>query len=982
MATENITSISIKDVRKLIEDKGIGDSVLDAVDKLLGLLLVFSPVAGGLAAVPLLGLVEPKNELIGILKDAVRRLSKSPAEDYLDQSSRMAAANCMLTYTAFFEAFRQIWPRITERFQIADADAEVFLTQAMQPAVPPGKEGMDSLEFPLPYPVDPGHLDYRARLAAWETMAGRLARLADQFPPMRGQEDVVGQLMAEILSRAERLYQADYLGLAVDFHQFFTWTVLRNQASTDGSFETVLGDIQALADDQRTWFELIARAMHAHDLGLQSLAAAIAQLPRPVTAGTARFDVQPIAEALHRAYKANVRKEIIDDQFVVDDGGQQLQFPRKVDAFVPQAYRALTYVTSSNGEDMHLERDDAWSRCEVSDDVGAFIMRHLESPYSVRAPLLVLGHPGSGKSILTEMLAGHLAYPSYTAIRIKLRDINPDKSLLTLLEDQVRADTGGRGVNWADFASGLAMNPPVIILDGYDELLQATGRVFASYLDEVRQFQDGQVVQRRPVRVIVTSRLTLIDKAIIPHGTTVVRLEDFNRERCTAWSEVWNRHNVSYFEHMGTQPFVLPASKKLLDLARQPLLLLMLAIYDSVGNDLSSRMDIDQTVLYDRLLRRFIERELTKPDRGREFREMSEAERAGAVDREIERLGVAAIGMFNRQDVKINGDQLNDDLKYFSVEKAAPEAGRVLSQAELLLGSFFFVHESRSSLTAGNSGRGAGPTAFEFLHNTFGEFLAADFILRHAIFEAETLRALSANKRLSEQRARHLAELTEAWFGRLIGTPLHTRPVILSMLREWSRHLISGADRPSLLAALDEIVATQLRVILDDLTLPDPEPKQRALSQYTRLSNRGHLATYSLNLVLLRAYVGDEEYVLDEGDLTDSAALCRPWDSLANLWRSWFPLESLSVLAAWMTASRQDTQIVVQPTWSGWVPLGDPRLYLAHSVGVSLADDLTAALTGLHIAFLEGVTAAQFALIRERVRSETVRCGRCEHPHA
>ena len=57
---------------------------------------------------------------------------------------------------------------------------------------------------------------------------------------------------------------------------------------------------------------------------------------------------------------------------------------------------------------------------------GPFIVRYLQSVYSIKAPLLVLGHPGSGKSLLSEMIAARLAYPAYTIIRVELRDVDPD----------------------------------------------------------------------------------------------------------------------------------------------------------------------------------------------------------------------------------------------------------------------------------------------------------------------------------------------------------------------------------------------------------------------------------------------------------------------------------------------------------------------------------------------------------------------------
>lgn len=52
--TDDITAISLRGVRELIEDKSMGESVLDAVDGLLGLVIVLSPVVIGPAALPLL----------------------------------------------------------------------------------------------------------------------------------------------------------------------------------------------------------------------------------------------------------------------------------------------------------------------------------------------------------------------------------------------------------------------------------------------------------------------------------------------------------------------------------------------------------------------------------------------------------------------------------------------------------------------------------------------------------------------------------------------------------------------------------------------------------------------------------------------------------------------------------------------------------------------------------------------------------------
>jgi hypothetical protein len=950
MADRAITEISLKDVRKLIEDKNIGEDVADTVGTILGVVLALAPAVAGPAALPLWALIEPKNELIEAVKSAARKISRSKPSDYLDRAERMAAANCLLVYVALFDAVRQRWPSIIRELGLTQEEARTALAEANARARPISDESVTDLAVKIPHPADRSLSSERARRAIYLWLATRF--LLDALPETGHQRDreAMGARdgwTVDIMDRAEALYQAEYLGMAVEFQQFFIWSVLQDQVAGQEQ-------IRHLAGDQRTWFELISRAMYSLDLGMQGLAEAIARLPRPVfgdtaLTGTGQTNVQAVAKGLHRTYADVLQQQVIDDQFAVDDAGARLGFPRKIDGFIPQAYRIAQY----DDKDMHLEDEDGWSAREVHGDIGAFILRYLESPYSVQTPLLILGHPGSGKSLLTEMLAGHLGYPAYTTVRVKLRDVDPDVGLLTQLKTQIQEGTGGRSIEWADFAEGLSMYPPVVILDGYDELLQATGKVFASYLDEVRLFQHQQAVQDRPVRVIVTSRLTLIDKAAVPLGTTVVKLEEFDRQRRDAWCEVWNKENKAYFSQNGIRTFAIPDNEKLLELARQPLLLLMLAIYDSLDNELSGQPDIDQTLLYDRLLRRFIQRELAKGKAGHEFAAGPDADRKAAVDREMDRLGVAAIGMFSRQDVKIRREDLNADIRYFDVGKDAGADGRVLTEAEVLLGSFFFIHESRSRLQQEPAEPAAGSVAFEFLHNTFGEFLAADFILRRAVNEAQVICDLTGNPNLEATRRERLERLSEGWFGALLHTPLHTRPVILDMIRQWGRHRLGDRQRScsQVLDALDAITAAQLRVVLNDMAIPDPDPGRRGLSPYPALPRRGHLAIYSLNLVLLRAYLGgDEEYILAESALDEWAGACRPWDALANLWRSWFTLESLGALAQALTATRRGQLIVIVPAQSELAQgTGSPLTDLYRSA-VALADQVTAASVGLHIA--------------------------------
>ncbi|MFD0517061.1 NACHT domain-containing protein [Paractinoplanes durhamensis] len=273
---------------------------------------------------------------------------------------------------------------------------------------------------------------------------------------------------------------------------------------------------------------------------------------------------------------------------------------------MPQAYQVIRY----SGRAVNLENEALWADLPTRDDLGGYLTAFFASPYSAASPLLVLGHPGSGKSLLTELIAARLSAPAFNTVRLELRDIDPEADIQAQIEEQIREDTG-HDVNWVDFAKALAGNPPLIILDGYDELLQSTGKVFAGYLDKVQRFQTREMRLKRPVRIMVTSRLTLIDKAAIPDGTTVLRLMEFDENRRDRWTAIWNGTNAAYFAQANVERFAVPQRAQLVELAQQPLLLLMLAIYDADANELS-RSQLDRTILYDSLLRRFIHRERAK----------------------------------------------------------------------------------------------------------------------------------------------------------------------------------------------------------------------------------------------------------------------------------------------------------------------------------------------------------------------------------
>ena len=119
--------------------------------------------------------------------------------------------------------------------------------------------------------------------------------------------------------------------------------------------------------------------------------------------------------------------------------------------------------------------------------------RHVMSPDATRLPLLLLGHPGAGKSLLTEVFAARLPYSEYTVVRVPLRRVSADARIHRQIEEALEISTDQR-IAWSDLAQQSTDTVRVVLLDGLDELLQASEHDRSGYLEDVVDFQN-----RRPI---------------------------------------------------------------------------------------------------------------------------------------------------------------------------------------------------------------------------------------------------------------------------------------------------------------------------------------------------------------------------------------------------------------------------------------------------------------------------------------------------
>lgn len=974
--------ITLKQVCDFIKRDGKPESkLIEKTDHLLGLALVCAPLVVSPALVAALPALAVKNELIKLGKYVIEKLTRKNDADHVARQRRMEAAYGLICFTAFFEALDKHIPKaVRDRLGVIGED-KLRLAQAaserQMPRTPPSPENggptespFATLTLPFPHPTETLAQQTERNSALWKQMSDGFLQFIQKLEfwdtATPKEKEQIPFALAKIPAEAATCFEAQYFELSRKFPDFAVWASLMEHAKTRKS-------VAELADYVRRHAELTQSGV---DIGFTRLHETVLAIPHNLELRQSA----KLTEALRRHYASRVAEPVIEDKQEATDGRPKLSFPSVSDAFIPQSFCVRRYIPETRS----LEDDETWRGLPRRNDLGPFLLSYLSSPYSAEAPLLILGHPGSGKSLLSKVLAARLISDQIMPIRVVLREVDAEAKPLTQIEESIRRITTVGGDSWAKLSSAFKNNPPLVILDGYDELLQASGQVFSSYLKDVQDFQRNESEQGRPVRVIVTSRVTLIDKARVPSGATVLRLLEFDKTQRNRWTGIWNQANVNYFRETGTQPFALPeeseaGADRILSLAEQPLLLLMLALYDSEANQLRKSKGLDRTRLYDSLLRRFVTREREKD---KEFETRRDTGRSKEIDTEMQRLGVTALGMYNRRKVHILSDELNEDLKFFDLERKLPASSRrALSQADLLLGSFFFVHKSKAQLTAGAPDQQEESQAFEFLHNTFGEFLTADFILRRTLDEVEALKALQENDRLRGSLEKHLNDadgLGREWFASLVYTPLFSRPVILEMMREWIPHILKQRklERQAFTEQLDTLLLNQIGRLLNKRQMPSITFKETIQERYrvpfAEHPLLGHIAIYSINLVLLRAIVGEGAFVLNETRIDTYEDGARPWDRLINVWRSWFSLENLRAVTAIMTSTRNGTAVTVTLRERFQAPDGQTRLETYRNVAAALGDDIPSGLAGLILFGRSEESPSTLDQIAERLSSERI----------
>ncbi|ANN18232.1 hypothetical protein SD37_23045 [Amycolatopsis orientalis] len=847
--------LSFRDAVRMLG--GTDSKIIAALEKMTGGAML-TAAAGG--ADFLLGLFGPKAELARLtntlmieLKDRVTGLSR------FDRTNRLVAAHAVLVLSAYFDVLLKLpLPKECSDLRLGRAD-QIRLALGDKKGARRVRDLLVAVideELPMPTP----HWPYEQTLGAVHHYFEKLASLTRAFLTGLAGWDLLNETQQRQLatnlwnlpSEAINRYEQYFRRIAGEFPEFAFWANLTDHQATRAA---------------------------VHDLRI-----GLAEVERALTAMTS---AESAAHPLKSAYRNVLDRPVLTAR----DVPAGLQIPKLGEAYITPKFRVVE-VTASDP----IAAEKWWLEQKIRTDLPAFLVRYLTAPHATEAPLLVLGQPGAGKSVLTQVLAARLTSSDYLVVRVVLREVRAESDLQSHIEQAVRSATGEE-TSWPALARNAGTALPVVMLDGFDELLQATGVSQSDYLERVADFQRREASLGRPLVVIVTSRTAVADRARPAAGMIAVRLEPFSKDQIARWLKVWNTVNQHYFSLHGIVPLTAEAVAAHRDLACQPLLLMMLALYDADENSLQKHdVALGQAELYEALLIRFAGREVAKSGSA-----LSADEFAHAIEQQLLRLSVAAFAMFNRTRQWVTEAELDADLGVLLAAHTQQLAGlrAQLTAAQLLFGRFFFVHETQA-LQDDQQLR-----TYEFLHATFGEYLVARLI---SVELGEMVAGADVHRSRPNQ-------VDDSFLHALLSfAPLTMRETAISFVSE----RLNGMNETRLYVLRELLVSLLQHAFLPRRTdnYGDYRPDQ--------ITQPGLHANYSANLVILILLASRR---LD----VDEIFPCVPdpvdqWRRLTQFWRSQLPdtgwkelIHVFTVERAWKNGRRTAQIVPLEPS-NAWEP--------------------------------------------------------------
>ncbi|MEO3890970.1 hypothetical protein [Nonomuraea sp. B5E05] len=761
------------------------------------------------------GLNDMRDGIVRYGKDIVRRMPElKGGVDRHTRTERLAAAHAVIVVSAYFEALGEAKLPFTldrldrgEKISHGVPTPERFARLVAELLL----ERLPTPEPHLPY-AETRRAVERAFLHMSEAVAGYVGGLSIWDELSVDDQLLLPRMLAEgPPAHALRIYDEDYRSLALDSHEFGVRSLVTERPPPGTALSRV------------AWL--------------------LAELAPP------RVGDRPVIHLARMAANA-----LDQPLLVAGKHPEDVTLPLLGEGYLTPRCRVAELTRYAAPAERAW-----WDDRRLLTDPEAFLVGHLTSLRATREPLLVLGEPGSGKTKLTEVLAARLARSEFLPIRVELGAVAARADVTEQIEQALKGVLDER-VGYADLVAAGDGAMPVILLDGLDELLQGGVNRF-DYLEHVQEFQAREAGLGRPVAVIVTSRTVVADRIRYPEALLALQLQPFDDGQVRQWLDIWDQANRSLLARRDLKP--LPAEAALVhgDMARQPLLLLLLALYDAGGNALQrDHGPLGRARLYEVLLRDYTERE-------------TGGARRVAIDQELVLLGTAALSMLARGRQVLTDEALERDLPALchGGEEDPGDEGERIDWVRKATERFFFVRRNGHA----------------FLHSTFGEFLVA-WLTVYALRDLDRRRRLAGDEPLALVQAVDddlLYAVTShsclAERGPTVGFILELLAEVPAAVRERCVTLLAGVLRRSL-----------------------HERPRRHFTGFlpVRHTVPRRLAAYSANLTLLIVAASDQP-------VSVSSLLAGPdpldrWSALTHLWKGNLGHEGWNGLLTALSAHR------------------------------------------------------------------------------
>ena len=400
-------------------------------------------------------------------KNAILKMFKK-TENYYSSYENAQIAQVLMVFSAYFDTIARFLPdekwRIHlshgERVTLSEQAVADYLARAnsnLMQRIPGQFQDLQDFDLSLPGSFEQKEtLDKRLlkfyRLLN-EHFLGFYRNLNEYCDLPSAQLDFVHAMINAAPQKALEAYYQQQTALAKEYPEYFIYHTIDWQRKTretiDIGFQTVSAQIKGYVEQGRE-----TRAKQA-------------------------------MQVYEKRHQRLLRQSILKSQSDTNVDSDGVTFPLNKDIFIPQSFKALRYGNTP------LEPDTTWKGLPEQQGIGAFIGHTLRHWDTGDKPMVILGLPGAGKTLLCDMLAAQILRQEYHVIIIRLRDADPEASIADQITSQIHQDLGS-DCSWFDIVGGNLEKPIALIFDGYDELLQASGKTYADYISKIHRFQQEQ----------------------------------------------------------------------------------------------------------------------------------------------------------------------------------------------------------------------------------------------------------------------------------------------------------------------------------------------------------------------------------------------------------------------------------------------------------------------------------------------------------